>query len=527
MSFKKIGSILLIALLLVTLCLTVSGCKEPDTPSDDTPPAQESGKAIYTIRVVDYQGNVPTVDVLIEVQKDGATVGMKKADATGCVSFELDKGDYTFIPTAAKGEFYYDAEECRLSAEKTEASVTLYRVAGNKQTIYPHFESIGDRIAYDAASVFEGATYVEIDRDDMSYYIFAPTRGGIYRIRYVADEELTLGYFGDANVVLSQSAAKVENGAFDVEVQNGSVGTEGAGGTLRMVIGLGSTTVDGAILVIERIADPTPVLEWTDYFPTKLPTDPVRSDYLNHEPVDISITDPSVKVVYNQTDGLYHYGAADGPVVFVRISSPSKYLASFTEICDTTRMYKLFYEGETLVKKESYNEMIAAYAAICDGNGMVPLTEDLIYMIKNCAEQMGWFNIDAQGNGILTSDKDGNATGVTAANLVKENAYLFACCYLNEFVHGGDTAITLTPSSEQKTAYAIARAGESVKFKATEDVTVWIENAEGMSVTYNGKTYLPDADGGIAVSILDKAAFTVTSETAKEFTMIYEVFVEE
>lgn len=527
MNLKKIGKLFLVALLSVMFCLTIVGCQKPDTPSVETPPVQESGKATYTIRVVDYQGNVPAVDVLVEVKKDGATVGMKKADAAGCVSFELDKGDYTFIPTAAKGEFYYDAKECRLSAEKTEARVTLYTVAGNKQTIYPHFESIGDRIAYDAASVFEGATYVEIDRDDMSYYIFAPTRGGIYRIRYIADEELTLGYFGDANVVLAQSAAKVENGAFDVEVQNGSVGMEGAGGTLRMVIGLGSATVDGAILVIERIADPTPILEWTDYFPGKLPTDPVRSDYLNHELVDISITDPSVKVVYNAADGLYHYGAADGPVVFVRISSPSKYLASFTEICDTTRMYKLFYEGEKLVKKESYNEMIAAYTAICDGNGVVPLTDDLIYMIKNCAEQMGWFNIDAQGNGILTTDKDGNATGVTAANLVKDNAYLFACCYVNEFAYGSDTAITLTPSGEQKSSRVIARAGEPVKFRATGDVTVWIENAEGMSVTCNGKTYLPSADGVIAVSIIDKATFTVTSETAREFIMIYEAFVEE
>lgn len=524
MSLKKIGIVLLAALLTVTLCLTVTGCKKPanDSPATDNPPASESGKATYTIRVVDYQGNAPSVDVLIEVQKDGATVGMKKADATGCVSFELDKGDYTFVPTAAKGEFYYNAEECRLSAEKTEASVTLYSVAGSKQTIYPHFESIGDRIAYDAATVFEGATYVEIDRDDMAYYIFAPTRGGIYRIRYIADEELTLGYFGDANVVLSESAAKVENGAFDIEVQNGSVGTEGAGGTLRMVIGLGSATVDGAILVIERIADPTPMMEWTDYFPTKLPTDPVRSDYLNHELVDISITDPSVKVVYNQADGLYHYGAADGPVVFVRISSPSKYLASFVEICDTTRMYKLFYEGDKLVKKESYNGMIAAYVAICDGNGVVPLTDDLIYMIKSCAEQMGWFNIDAQGNGILATDKDGNATGVTAANLVKENAYLFVCCYVNEFVHGGDTSITLTPSSEEKTAYVIARAGEPVKFKATGAVTVTVKDADGLVVTYNGQTYQPDADGQITLVMEDaKPAFTVTGEATREFVMTY------
>lgn len=524
MSFKRIWGVL-VALLLLTVALFTMGCENQNPPD---PPVTDDGKATYTISVVDYKGNVPAVDVLIEVQKDGATVGMKKADANGCVSFELDKGDYTFIPTAAKGEFYYDAEACVLSAEKTQVSVTLYGVAGNKQTIYPHFESIGDRMAYDAATVGEGATYVSIDRDDMAYYIFAPTRGGIYRISYVAEAELTLGYFGDANVVLTESAAKVQDGAFEIEVKNGSVGTEGAGGTLRMVLGLGSATVDEAILIIERVGDPTPVLEWVDYFPTKLPTDSVRSDYLNHELVDISITDPLVKVTYNPADGLYHYGAVDGPIVFVRISSPSKYLASFTEICDTTRMYKLFYEGEKLVKKESYNEMIAAYAAICDGNGVVPLTDELIYMIKNCAEQMGWFEIDVTGSGVLTADQNGNPTGVTAANLVKENAYLFACCYVNEFANGGDIAISLTvPLSEEKTANVAIKAGESVKFRATDRLELIIEDADGLSVTYNGETYLA-RDGVIVVPMIeDKPSFVINSDRTREFVIRYFLYAEE
>ena len=524
MSFKKFLSVLVVALLLVT-ALLITGCEEKDPVE---PPATDDGKATYTISVVDYKGNAPAVDVLIEVQKDGTTVGMKKADASGSVSFELDKGDYTFIPTAAKGEFYYDAEACVLSAEKTQVSVTLYSVAGNKQTIYPHFEHIDDRMAYDAATVSEGATYVRIDRDDMAYYIFAPQRGGIYRISYLADAELTLGYFGDANVVLSESVANVQDGAFEVEVQNGSVGTEGAGGTLRMVFGLGSATVDDAILIIERIGDPTPILEWTDYTPTRIPANGERTDYLNHELVDISITDPSVKVVYSTADGYYHYGSESGPVVYARISSHGKYLVPFTEICETTRMYKLFYDGSgKLVKKESYNEMVAAYAAACDGNGVVPLTDDLIYMIKNCAEQMGWFEIDAAGNGVLTADQNGNPTGVTAANLVKENAYLFVCCYVNEFVHGGDTSITLVPGEEQ-TAHAIAKQGEPLKFKANAAMTLLIKDAQGVTVTYNGKTYTADANGEIAVTMSDaKPAFTVSAQTTREFDLTYASFLPE
>ncbi len=525
MSLKRILRVLAVMLLAVGL-LSAIACK--DTKEPDTPPAtEENGKATYTINVTDYQGNVPSYDVLVEVQKNGVTVGMKKADATGKATFELEKGDYTFIPTAAKAEVHYDAEACQLTADVTEVTVVLYSLSGGKQTIYPYFASVGDRMAYEAAQVTEGATYVEMDRDDMSYYIFAPTRGGIYRISYISDTELSLGYYGDANVVLSESTADVENHAFEIEIQDGSVGNEEAGGTFRMVIGLGSATAKNAILVIERIADPVPELEWTDCVATQVPTTWPKTDYLNHALVDISITDPSVKIVYSAEDGYYHYGSADGPVVYVRISSPSKYLVSFTEICETTRMYKLFYENGELVKKESYNNIVAAYANICDSNGVCPLTEELIYMINNSGEQMGWWDIDAEGKGVLTADQNGNPTGVTAANLVKNNAYLFACCYVDEFAHGGDTAITLTPSGELATARVIAKAGEPVKFRATGDVTVFIENAEGMSVTCNGKTYLPYDDGVIAVSIIDKATFTVTSETAREFIMTYEAFVEE
>ena len=148
-------------------------------------------------------------------------------------------------------------------------------------------------------------------------------------------------------------------------------------------------------------------------------------------------------------------------------------------------------------------------------------------MINNCAEQMGWFEIDAEGNGVLTADQNGNSTGVTALNLVKENAYLFVCCYVNEFVHGGDTAITLVPGEEQ-TAYAIVKQGETLKFKANAAMTLTIKDAQGLTVTCNGTTYTADANGEIAVTMGEgKPAFTVTGETTREFVLTYVSFIPE
>ncbi len=522
---KKILKSLFSFSLLLILSVSVVACggggenTSTETEADD--------RAVYTIGVVDYLGNVPEVDVLIEVKKDGATVGMKKADTNGQVAFELEKGDYTFVPTAAKGNFYYDADSCTLSAEKTEACVTLYSVAGEKQTIYPYFEREGDRIEYGAATVSEGATHVEIDRTDMAYYVFAPTRGGVYKISYISEKELTLGYFGDANVVLTESAARVEDRSFEIEVQNGSVGTDG-GGTLRMVVGLGSAEAKDAILVIERVGDPAQTMGWTDVLATQLPQNYEKTDYLNHELVNVSIIDPAVKVVYNSADGYYHYGSENGPVVYVRISSAGPYLASFTEICETTRLYKLFYDekGE-LIKKESYNELIAAYAAICDGNGVCPLTDEIIRMIKNNAEQMKWWDFSESGNNIFGPDMDGNESGVTESNLVKENAWMFVCCYVNQFVYGGDLAINVAVSSTAEYS-AIVKAGEPLNFKAGTKATLTVKDAQGLTVNYNGQSYTANADGVIEVLMdAEKVTFTVSSATEKAFTFTFVEYIPE
>ena len=68
MSFKRILGVL-VALLLLTVAFFTVGCENKNPPD---PPVTDDGKATYTISVVDYKGNTPAVDVLIEVQKDGA-----------------------------------------------------------------------------------------------------------------------------------------------------------------------------------------------------------------------------------------------------------------------------------------------------------------------------------------------------------------------------------------------------------------------------------------------------------------------
>ncbi len=517
---KRFSLLRLIAILCLAAMLLTACTAEPGTPSVTTG-APDDGKATYTVTVVDYRGQALDTDVLVEVLKDGESMGLRKADAEGKTSFKLERGDYTFT-IATKDELYYDTAECVLSADRTEATVAVYQAVTEKSTIYVQFgDAEKDHAAYEAPLIGEGATYVEIDRTDLAYYLFAPTRGGIYRFTCISDEEITLGYYGDSNVVLLNNAASVENGSFELEFKNGTYTGSTA---FRIVIGLSSATAKNAVLAIERIGDPVPVVPWDNISATQLPDSFERTDYLNHTLVNFDVTDPELSVVYSEADGFYHLGTEDGPVIYLRVSSDNPFLPSFVELCETANLCKYFYEDGKVVKKESYNALFAAYAEICDGNGVCPLTPELKQAIQNIGDHMKWWNFTAQGNNIFTTTSDGNSTGVNASNLVLENAALFACCTVEEFVLGTSAApVALTPANAT-TYYAIVKADEPLCFTkdGTTEGTLTIENAEGLTLHIGNQTYTADANGKLTLVLgAEVTALEITSSETRAFSFTF------
>ena len=133
---------------------------------------------------------------------------------------------------------------------------------------------------------------------------------------------------------------------------------------------------------------------------------------------DIDVTSLDLTVVYNESDGFYHYGSADGPVVFIRISSASPYMDSLVTVTEFSRLGVYIYdENGKFVRKESYHEMLDAYKVVCDENGVCPLTPELEYMVKKFGEKQGWFD--------FSNDRD-----LFGDKLVPPTtAWLFICCY--------------------------------------------------------------------------------------------------
>ena len=453
---KKIVSLLLATVLLMASASAFVSCGEGNS-------TQNSEPIDYTVKLTDYKGEpLVTVAVAEFLDEGGSLIQQKRIGADGTALFSAMPGNYKvkiqFLDT--KASFVYNETDAVLTADKTVAEIKVYSdTVGEKQTIYvpcihhvstdasgAYCSFCGNEIslneegrgAYEAKTVGEGATLVRIDRKELSYFIFTPTRGGIYKISAIVDGEYSFGNYGSPHFVLPYNVAEVENGSFEETIPNSSIG-EGEGGTVQVVLGVSSETAENAVIVIERIGNYNPGVPFTE-----IEAAPTLENYVAESGnyVDIDLTSANVEIVYNDADGYYHYGSAMGPVVLVKVgvvtdesgvknsSIPEFLFASYETICETDSMCKYFYdENGEVVKKERYNALIATYvekAGTCtvsysEGETVqykvMPLDKALETAIKNTAEHRMWFDATI---GIF---------GQYASSINMENAWLYACCY--------------------------------------------------------------------------------------------------
>ena len=339
-----------------------------------------------------------------------------------------------------------------------------------------------------------------------SYYVFEPTRGGVYKFSYISDVALTIGYFGGSeHFVFQESSIEVKDRAFTIEVKDSGVSTEHTG-TTRIIIGVRSLAVDSCIMTIERISDPIAETPRIDYLPIEYPSEKCSYSYLNATLVDVDVLDKNLSIVYNAQDGYYHHGGENGPIVLMRITSSSKYLASFTKILETASLYGSVYdENGNLLRTEIYNNMMLTYAEKCDDVGVVPLTRELLYAVTNMGKHSGWFegeqSIFKIGQG---GEADGTVIEGTVLDVPLENAPYFACCYLvpNDLGTSEDKRITITDGAEPKEMIVSIGELEGLYFKSSRQTksTLLISDAQGLKVVFDGNEYTPDENGKIEIT---------------------------
>ena len=436
---------LLIGSILLTACNSAGG-KESDTTasiaegaqteapstegSDDQPDDPADGsKMEYKVNVLDYLGQ-PVSDVVVTLLKNGEQKNMKVAK-DGVATFKAEKGDYTLSVSAPTGDYYYDESKCVLSEAAPETTVQLY--LKTSENAVEELAAISHKTnvvqTYVAHQVTEGGTYVSLTAGDMEYFVFRPTREGVYKVSFISKARVEIGYYGSPMTVAISANSRVEivDHSFELEVRTVNLG-ESFETTTPYVIGLkpAGASTKNCILTIEWIKKPdfNPIdADWMNIRATEAELTRIQS-YLEAHPVsgtfkNLDVTNASLSVVYNEADGFYHYGTADGPVVYVRLGTASPYLDDLITVCGTGALGAYFYDAQgNFEHKEAYNEMLTDYLGVStEVEKACPLNKQLAEALQNSGKHKGWW-------------EPGTALYLFGNDLVSANvAWLFACGY--------------------------------------------------------------------------------------------------
>ncbi len=423
-SARRLTVVASVAALTLSLCL-LSGCTGGQQPSGNETTGAEHESATeptaamttYTVTVLQDDGT-PASDIIVKLQKEGTEAAFKPIGATGTATFSLESDDYTVLLESPTGtSFHYDTAAAHLSAASPALTLTICNMAVSADPILAPSLLNDDYQSVAAVHIGEGKTYVPFQAGEYTYAIFTPTRGGQYEIRGEGCDGFT--YHGMPIMVLASPAATAdESGLIPMTIQNSSIGD---GSVAQYVFRLNppSEGADGCFITVTRTGD---VPQTIESLPWSVPTaDPAALHAYEGDTTgtltNLDVRDPSLSVVLAD-DGYYHLGTADGPVVFLRLTSDSPYMEDFLKICETDRIRAYFYkEDGSFDYKESYNGLIKEYADYVNEDGLVPLNAQLAHMVQNAGRHMGWWNFE-------------DNLDIFGDTVVPEaTAWLFACAY--------------------------------------------------------------------------------------------------
>ena len=394
--FHRCAALMLAGLMGASLLL--SSC-DRSTPSDgETTAADTTAEVIettaaevsYKVTVLNHDGT-PASDIIVKVQKNGEDVSFNLVGPTGSAAFKLAEDRYTVLIEAPSGAaLHYDTEAAVLTPDVPEITLTVYEASVSTQPLNAPSKK-GDYTRFDAASVGEGLVYVPYNPSDYTYVVFTPTRPGMYAFG-CEDKEVTISYHGAPINVFETSLAEPEDGVITLPVTAGSIG-DSPDATAQFVFRLEGSG-SGCMFRVTRTGDvpKSPYDEpWTVPMPTADDLKPYEG-MTDGTLTDLDVTDPALTVVKGE-DGYYHLNNADGPVVFIRLSSAGPYMADFKKVCETARICAYLYHADgSFDKRISYNELIEAYLTVVNEDGVVPLNDQLADMVKTAGDYMGWWN---------------------------------------------------------------------------------------------------------------------------------------
>ena len=358
----------------------------------------------YGVWIADGQGN-PVNNIIVKVMQNGEQIKMYPYQGE-FLAFDLEFGTYQLVLDLSQldGSYTFDESLCTLTPEKRSTSIRLLKTAAADEEV---FVGAPIELDYPAYRLTEGATQIALTPNDYTFFIFSPVNAAVYTITYESNTNLAISYHGGSfftqGMDLSESStdtAKYENG-LSLNVYASNLGAE-------YVFAVKSTGATSCILNIKNVGDPGTRIEdepWTPYLEDTAMVEKQLNTTVDGTYTAIDLTDLTVKAVYNEADGYYHLGSADGPIIFIDLTANTQFVSSIQTICLNQRMGAYIYDlNGKVVEKRSYNELFVQYGMADTAETAksdpirIPLTKKLAEAIQSFGDKNSWWNPTSDAN---------------------------------------------------------------------------------------------------------------------------------
>ena len=374
----------------------------PESPDEP----EEEKTAVYTVTVTDY-AQVPAAELMVAVyDAEGALVTTAVTDDNGMASFNLPRADYSVKLLGT--ERFYEKSTAVFTAGKNQLLILLAEE--------PSDENIDFVFACDgeyAYAVGEGGTHVTPGAGQMGYstehgvtfYVFVPKRAGIYRFT-TSNPNAEIGFWNVPSFIynITDSLDDYADNAFTRTVQEANLG-------VAYVLGVSSDTQ--CALEITWLGEPgfdPDYVPYTSYVGSYVPE---SFGYTGGALTDVDVLHGEADdyvLVYNETDGYYHLGKEDGPVMYARLSGAGAKVSldlmiNGDGVAGGAAFRATFYDQYGKLYKEDYSALMIQYiSAMKQGTTVYPLTQDLYYMLSKGVVFHGWIT-PGNGNYLFGEDQ--------------------------------------------------------------------------------------------------------------------------
>ena len=396
----------------------------------------------YTVIVVDGSGHPVTSGVTVTWQGDNGITNKTINNASGSVTADLLPGSYNVILTLSGTWAGYRYDPVTVTATQPVATVQIVEPLAADAPVQSSY--VGN-----FAKVNAGATFVQLDSSQSNYavyegaaycfFYFPIKEEGVYT--FTTSNGAPISSWGTNTFFMNKQNAD-ENNVVTWEFKKSNlhstlavffaVEVTGAhSNTILKIANTGKaeyTYLDAPYTVFEGTQTPT-----VNYKDGKAVAIDANIFKLTTGGKTLTYVDMLNDQYVKGEDGYYHLNTEDGPILYVNLGENAPYRSLGTLVGAIgpygTAFRKIFFDDngnpvknpDDTFRKEDYTDAVVAYSLHVDPElGVYPLTDDLIYMIQNGGEYMGWYKPEDDN---YLFKENGLTVDLTLA-------WMFAVCYL-------------------------------------------------------------------------------------------------